>query len=307
MAKSEKFQYTRKEMYKEGQKSIRFRTFYEAKLISKDIMKINYSYRKYKENYERIKKQHTTMDLYASGIYEKYNIRQYKNKNEFIRDMFEHGYTNEETDIRWKQYQHRNKLIYSGQYDEYRIKSYQHKYIKAMKAANVNDDIIENIKNLSPLQFEQLSTLRNPATNTQAKYRLPQLGGFDYNIMGINYNDKTKEIEDNIRDTFREAGIPFNEKITAEPIKFVPYETPYTLRSTLKRMFPGQIHYLNSASTEKEYKERAFKLLEEKILSGKKIYKEKNGIATLSFIGQSIPSSKNYTFVYDFKKYINRK
>ena len=308
MAKNEKFQYTKDPLYRKGAKSERFRTFYEdKKLVSKGVMRMNFSYTKYHALNERLKKEHISRDTYASLMYEKFRIREYKDINELQRDLTDYGNTSEQIAEKIKQYKHRDELIRSGQYEEYRLLQYKKNYIKALKIANVDDSIIRNIEKLDLLKFGSMVVLRDARTDTTTKYKLPQLGGFNYYMIGVKYNDKTKEIEDNIRDTFREAGIPFDENIIANPIKFTPYETPYTLRNTLERLFQSSVKYLNSATTEKEYKERAFKLLEEKILAGKKIYKEKNGVATLSFIGQSIPSSKNYTFVYDFKKYINRK
>ena len=308
MAKNEKFQYTKDPLYRSGAKSARFRTFYRnGKIISKDVKAMNFSYNKYYELGERLKKQHISRDTYASSIYEKFNIREYKNMNELRRDMIEYGRTEEQIENIIKDYKHRDELIRSGQYEEYRLSSYKKRYIRALKIANVDDKIIKNIEKLDLSQFSDLMGLRDARTNTQTKYRLPQLGGFNYYSIGINYNDKTKEIEEEIKGAFEESGISFNENIIANPIQFTPYETPYTLRNTLERLFPKDVQWLNGAKTEKEYRQRAFKLLEEKVLTGKKIYKEKNGIATLSFIGKSIPSSKNFTFVYDFKKYINRK
>lgn len=308
MAKNEKFQYTKEPLYREGAKSARFRTFYRnGKIISKAVKAMTFSYNKYYELGERLKKQHITREEYATHIYEKFNIRQYGTTAELIRDMQDYGRTKEEIDNIIKDYKHRDELIRSGQYEEYRLSSYKSRYVKALKIANVDDSIIRNIEKLDLNRFSDLMGLRDARTDTTNKYRLPQLGGFNYYSIGMHYNDKTKEIEEEIKGAFKESGIPFNENIIANPIQFTPYETPYTLRNTLERLFPSNVKWLNEAKTEKEYKERAFKLLEEKILSGKKIYKEKNGIATLSFIGQSIPSSKNYTFVYDFKKYLNRK
>ena len=308
MAKNESFQYTKEPLYRKGAKSARFRTFYRnGKIISKDVKAMSFSYNKYYELGERLKKQHITRDEYASSIYEKFHIREYKNMTELTQDMIDYGRTKEEIANIIKDYKHRDELIRSGQYEEYRLSSYKKRYIRALKIANVDDSIIKNIEKLDLNKFSDLMGLRDARTDTQSKYRLPQLGGFNYYSIGIHYNDKTKEIEEEIKGAFKESGIPFNEKIIENPIKFTPYQTPYTLRNTLERLFPSQVSYLNSATTEKEYKERAFKLLEEKILAGKKIYKEKNGVVTLSFIGQSIPTSKNFTFVYDFKKYLNRK
>lgn len=308
MAKNEKFQYTRDPLYKEGVKSRRFREYYRnAKIISKEVMNMEFSYNKYKKNVERLKREGTTLEEYKEDIYNIYNIRQYKNMNELKSDMITYGYSKEQITKIENQYKHRDQLIASGQYEEYRIGSYKSRYIKALKIANVSPEIIKNIERLDTISFEKLAGLRDARVNTQGKYRLPQLGGFNYHSIGIYYNDKTKEIEEEIKGAFKEAKIPFNENIIANPIKFIPYETPYTLRNTLERLFHSKLDYLNSATSEKEYKQRAFELLEQKILEGKRIYKEKNGIATLSFIGKSIPTSKNFTFVYDFKKYLNRK
>lgn len=308
MAKNEKFQFTKDPLYRKGAKSERFRTFYEdKKLVSKAIMKINFSYTKYHALNERLRKEHISRDTYASLMYEKFRIREYKDINELQRDLTNYGNSTEQIEEKIKQYKHRDQLIRSGQYEEYRLNQYRKNYIKALKIANVDELYIRNIEKMDLLKFGSLVILRDARTDTTSKYKLPQLGGFDYHIMGVKYDDKRKEIEEKIRDTFDEAGVPFDENIISNPIQFTPYETPYTLRNTLERLFPSNVKWLNEAKSEKEYKERAFKLLEEKILSGKKIYKEKNGIATLSFIGQSIPSSKNYTFVYDFKKYLNRK
>lgn len=295
-------------LYRKGAKSKRFREFYKnAKIISKDIKNIEYSISKEREWVKKLYQQKITQESYKDYVYKLFNIRQYKNMDELRRDMIDYGYSKEQIAKIESEYKHRDLLIGSGQYQEYRIRNYQSRYLRALKIANVNPYIIENIKALSTGAFSKLVGLRDARTDNTSKYKLPQLGGFNYYTMGVFANDKTKEIEDAIKDAFSEAGIKFDEDIIANPIHFEPKATTYTLRSTLSRLFPNKVAYLNSATTEKDYKERAFLLIEDAINSGKKIYKEHNGIATLSFIGKAIPTSKNYSFVYEFQKFHNNK
>lgn len=296
-------------LYRSGSKSKRFREFYKnAKIISREIKYMNYSPAKERELVKRLYKIGGTQEKYKEDVYRRFNIRQYKNMEELRRDMIDYGYTTEQIAKIEADYKHRDLLIGSGQYQEYRIRSYQTRYLKALRIANVSEEFIENIRKLSTAEFGILSGKLDYRTNTNAKYLLPQLGGFNYYMMGVHANDKTKEIEDKIEFAFNEAGIKFDKNIITNPIKFQPKETVYTLRSTLGRLFPSKQEYLNSAETEQEYKRRAFKLIVESIDNGSKIFQtNSNGIKYLRFIGKDIPTSKNFTFVHDFIKYYNNR
>ena len=59
-------------------------------------MKINFSYNKYHALGERLRKEHISRDTYASLMYEKFRIRQYKDMNELERDLVDYGNTSEQ-------------------------------------------------------------------------------------------------------------------------------------------------------------------------------------------------------------------
>ena len=71
----------------------------------------------------------------------------------------------------------------SGQYEEIRLEQFRTNYTKAMKESGLPQYAIDNLNRLSIQDFGMLVNQRNPDRNTTNKYRMPQLGGFDYHVM----------------------------------------------------------------------------------------------------------------------------
>ena len=154
------------------------------------------------------------IEEYKSSIYHTYGMRQYKNKEEYVRDMNEHSPLSREViEERWRMYQHRDKLIESGQYEELRLQQYKDVYIKSMKASGFSDEEIYNIERLSLQQFKKMvAGIDFDKTNINKTF-LPILGEFLYMYKqeGLATDPNIEEYHERLRQAFTEAGIPYIE------------------------------------------------------------------------------------------------
>lgn len=293
-----------------GGKSERFRQFYNnAKMIARDINDMSVDYAKLRDI--RHNKTQDAINKAKWYVYETYHINQYENREDFIEAMKENKFTkysDAELEKLWKQYEHRDMLIETGQYEEYRINAYRNKYIAALKIEGVNQNVIDNIKKLSNEEFASLVGTNDARVDNDRVYLLPILGQFDYHIMGIKANSKIIEIEDEIKNAFKEVGLPFNENLNPnENIEFEPEMTTNKIRRTFARLTRGQSIEYQRFANEDDYKLAVYELLEDMINSGKKIYKDYGDYSVLAFVGSSKPESPNSELVQDFRNWINHR
>lgn len=131
----------------------------------------------------------------VSQIYERYNIREFKNKEEFVKHFTNEGLIDNVKDLpnrqalldkMWEDYKHRDALIRTGQYDDIRTQIYKDNYIKALKAIGVPEYVINTLQKISLDKWDILATTPNPNKDSKSDTLLPHLGGFAYSTKGDN-------------------------------------------------------------------------------------------------------------------------
>ena len=206
-----------------------YNDWYWGGRISEAVNDTRVNYKKYQQFHRQV----PNIEEYKRSIYEKYGLKQYKDKQEYI-DVHSKYISKEEIDKRWKDYNHRDILISSGQYDELRISQYQEAYAKKLRKAGYPEDVAHNIEKLTPKQFNEIMLLPNADKTNLKSSVLPDIGNFQYHIKGVMYLPEDT-IDTNINDiieVFNRVGYKWDEPnaINAKKVldrlkyKFVPKE-----------------------------------------------------------------------------------
>ena len=114
---------------------------------------------------------------------------------------------NERLDKWYSYYQHRELLILSGQYDELRSQQYREQYLKHLRMGNISGEIIKNIEDLSLEEWNKLVQQPDANIDSPNNRKLPFLESV-YSYMS---HEKTPDIESEIKEAFKSAGINFKE------------------------------------------------------------------------------------------------
>lgn len=143
-------------------------------------------------------------------VYEKFKIRQYKTREEFVDDLMENS-VYEEKDIydKWKEYQHRDRLIATGQYEDIRFDIYKTKYVKAMRSIGFSEREIAQVERLSLEKFKNVAKAKQFNKEKMGDFILPNLGEFAYNALGRNIDPRLDEYRQAIKDAFVNVGMDF--------------------------------------------------------------------------------------------------
>lgn len=189
--------------------------FYKRYQYSKDILKISID-RDKEFKYMR----EGNRDNYVNEIFERYNLLRNPDTKRPFTDIQEYGnylrkntpYTNEQIEYLWKDYNKIKGLVYTGQYEDYRINAFRDSYINAMKQSGLSKEAMDNLENLSIEQFANLANMRNADKSKERKWRLPELGGFNYHIQDTEaMKDYATNAEKEIRELFKEMGLEWKE------------------------------------------------------------------------------------------------
>ena len=147
----------------------------------------------------------------VAEVYDRYKLRQYEDFDEF-RDSFEDAGLNlKMSDIKklWKQYEHRDDLIFSGQYEEYRLELVKNNYIQAAIKSNLPARVIRNLKNLPAEKWKDLVYFPSTEKETTYDFLLPRIGEFIYAVVGVEdygLDDTRGELEERIKSAFEASG-----------------------------------------------------------------------------------------------------
>lgn len=153
-------------------------------------------------------------------VYERFQMTRYKNKAEFTKEMSSHfPYSQEEIDTLWREYEHRDDLVRTGQYEEARLENYRKNYIDTLRSRNVPEEIINRIQNLSLNEWSDLIQQPNADKGKEKDRVLPVLGGgFLTTKPGANDNDKLEEFIEELEEAFNEAGLSLDIADTIQSI-----------------------------------------------------------------------------------------
>ena len=304
---------------------------------------------------------------YVKSIYKKYNIVQYNNKEAFAHNLYDYIRTtilkdnpnltmirhkggkninikreNElnqmidvEIDKRWREYQHRDALIRTGQYDNYRIEQYRKNYLESLRSADVSIGIIDTLENLSIEDFRKLVEKRNSNNDTLNKYSLPVIG-FTYKISGLS-DDGGRVLDTEIKRALKELDL-YEEEFTEdektainnyyEELERIDEEEykklnkkynktkPYTLNResaglyrrlsrNYRKYYASSLHTIDKSYSQKLLFEQVY------LQSIKKdkptIYVSKQGYEYIPFVGSTRPGSKNRDIVLAYIEYERKK
>lgn len=87
-------------------------------------------------------------------VYSRFGIRQYKNEEDFWSHRKK--YSELQNTLDYQFYKHRDELIRSGQYQEWRAGEYKRQYVKTMKQYGIDSDIISTFENMPNSKFLDL-------------------------------------------------------------------------------------------------------------------------------------------------------
>lgn len=128
---------------------------------------------------------------YIDRIYEKYNMKRYYDKWEFMKSKEAYELTDKQKEALWIEYEYRDKLIRTGQYDEYRIELFRDNYLKGMRRLGATEKEIETLRSMSLEQWDLLQDIPQPSKDNAKDKILPPLGLFNYN--DSSYLSKVRE------------------------------------------------------------------------------------------------------------------
>ena len=205
-------------------------------------MPINNKWKKINEYYAKHTVRDKIMDIqvrgtslgeaYKQSIYEKYNITRiskhdfmerardtitrsvrdenkdtlrhmkYKDRHKFIEDA-----VNDTLKQRWEEYEHRDKLIETGQYDRFRIEDYREKFINVLKEMNIDENIIYTMEKLSADKLSALISQPNTQRDSNQKRKLPTLGWYYPSKDGNASEDIIAKTEAEILEAFKALDI----------------------------------------------------------------------------------------------------
>lgn len=149
-----------------------------------DKFKVSDSIKSIKLDVDRYNQAMQQSNVYEKrqDVYDKFGIKMYNSRQEFgiaKSAVFPKGISRDKLDEMWKDYQDRDKLIISGQYEEYRYQSYRSKYIEAMKRSGLSNEVIKNVESLPMEKWKDIIILPSNKNNASEKL-FPKLGGFHY-------------------------------------------------------------------------------------------------------------------------------
>lgn len=300
----------KKYLSKENREKIRdsIDDWYKTGRVRENIRNLNINHKKLKTALQR-----SDIEEYKNYIYDTYNIHKYANKKEFYEERT-NFMTDKQIDVLWEDYKHRDKLITSGQYDEYRLKSLKENYITKLKKTGYPKEVISNIEKLSAEQWREIVNIPNANKKNLKEKVLPDIGSFYYEITGV-YKPPANVFVSNvgdIRQVFERAGIDWEyEEETLEYQRSV-------LKKLKKRFVPQEqwnnviddddvdtyIDSILSLASEEDIKQlggstSALKLIDR--LGGNiKYYRPKSDVYYIPGVGSTNPKSKSRDVIANF-------
>lgn len=299
--------------------------YYTKYQYNKSILRIKVD----EDKYMKYQRDANRQD-YVNQMFERYNLLRDKNGRPFSNEQ-EYGdylrknspYNDEQIELLWKDYTKIKNLVLTGQYEDYRINTFRDNYIKAMKESGLSKSAIDNLKDLSIEQFANLANQRDPRKNSTNKWRLPELGGFDYhtNIDPQAKRDYATMAEQEIRALFEEMGLEWKSPDNSNQV-YVDYRD--LRRATRMNSYNSDarkaIRMLNRVYNSKldrpdesKYEDNIGSLVERSVAtmrrttkSGKEVVKKsKTGNYYIPFVGSTREGSKNRNLLLDIVDILN--
>lgn len=153
-------------------------------------------------------------DMYSrrQEVYERFSIAMYNTKQEFIdrQEKINPDIPMSTVDKLWKEYQDRDKLIISGQYEDYRYSSYRENYLKAMKRSGMGLEVIKNVEALPLEKWKEIVNIPKASKDTAQDKLFPLLGGFHYGDQSLKF---IRAATESIKEAFETLGVKYIDDI----------------------------------------------------------------------------------------------
>lgn len=183
------------------------REFYAKSQTSNNIYNMKVDMRLLNKQLSTIK----DIDTYLDEQYKEFGITRFHTKNDMMKYIVNTGNINnvklynKTIEQRWKEYQHREDLMITGQYQNYMKNYYKNNYIRNLANAEIDDNIIIALQNLSEEQWTSLASLRASDKDNPNNYALPMIDTY-YDTEGIK-NDKNLKttIEEDIKNAYKKV------------------------------------------------------------------------------------------------------
>ena len=183
------------------------REFYAKSQTSNNIYKMKVHMRDLNKQLSTIK----DIDTYLDEQYKEFGITRFHSKNDMMRYIVNTGNINnvklysKTIEQRWKEYQHREDLMITGQYQNYMKNYYKNNYIANLANAQIDDEIIRALQNLSEEQWASLASLRASDKDNPNNYALPMIDTY-YDTEGIKGDKDLKTtIEKDIKNAYKKV------------------------------------------------------------------------------------------------------
>lgn len=192
--------------------------------ISEDIVRLDLDVQRFRDS-----KKDNTISAYKSLIYSQYNLKRYKDKEDFMKSLEDYPITELQAEVLWESYKHRDKLIQSGQYDEYRLEVFRKNYVKTLEGKGHSQDLIDAINGLSYKELRDLVIYPNARKDDANKSKLPPIGNYKYSELGkldeISLAEEQNDIEQALYlATGRETYLDFLKKHTPKNRAYIKDE-----------------------------------------------------------------------------------
>lgn len=153
----------------------------------------------------------------AEEVYKKYGIKQYSldkaGEKQFRLDKLNNSnkdLSNKELEQLWREYQHRDDLIISGQYEDIRAQMYRDNYLKAMRKSGIYPEAIKNVEALSLENWKTIMELPSANKKNPKDTLMPHIGGFHYGSVSATFINNA--IED-IKNAFKTLGVEYIDDV----------------------------------------------------------------------------------------------
>lgn len=211
---------------------------------------------------------------------------------------------NEIIDKEWKFYQHRDDLIATGQYEEFRYNDYRDKYIENMKKWMVDQRLIDTMKNASLEELKRIIQDPNSAKDDKNKNTLPVLGFTYSQVTG----PQLAETEESIMEAFKHAGVALLDTNVADE-EIVKYARAKVYVSTERGTASNA--YRRLRATDRPETDTYENLFDSMLTAYKQdrlnIHFTKAHNIYIPFVGSSRSGTKNAAFMELFEKYAKGK
>lgn len=219
------------------------------------------------------------------------------------RKEFIEAETNKKLEQGWNFYQHRDDLIATGQYEEYRYGDFRNKYVENMRTWAIDEKYIKAIEGANIEQLKNLFRFPNVRKDEKQKTELPILG-FSYGRLS---GAQLAEAESAIRTALAGSGIPVDEVADTEEVnKYVRAKTYTTIERTPASNAYRRLRTADRPETD-TYEELFDKMVDSYEQGRLGIHRTKAGNVYIPFVGSTRKGTKNEQFMSLFERYAKGK